>query len=145
MSRQALQVLAVTALLALAGCTTGGQTATTTTTPSSTTTATPTTVQTTVPQADRVPFSLENEDDESHTVHLVVSNGSEAVYNDTVTIAPGTQRPVTNLTGQGTTYHVVATMDGAAFERNVTLKPGLLESGVAVNESGAFEYTYLVN
>jgi|AntDeeMetagen192_2_1112575.scaffolds.fasta_scaffold07098_4 uncharacterized lipoprotein YajG len=140
MSRQALQVLVVAALLAFAGCTAGGQTATTTTT-----TATPTTSQTTVPQAECVPFSLENEDDASHSVHLVVSNGSEVVYDDAVTIAPGTERQVTTLTGQGTTYQIEATMDGATFERNVTLNPGLLESGVAVNESGAFEYVYLVN
>lgn len=150
MQRMPLQTLVVACLVILAGCATTGQTTTTAPTTTATTqTSTATTVTatetTTVPQADSVPFVLENKDNSSHSVHLVIRNESSMVYNDTVALNAGAKHEVATLTGQGNTYHVTAKLNGSSFERNVTLNAGLLQSGITINESGKFEYSYIIN
>ncbi|WP_042665503.1 hypothetical protein [Haloferax sp. ATB1] len=92
-----------------------------------------------------MPFVLENEANSNKSVHVVISNESTVVYNDTVALGPGATRHVATLTGQENTYDVTATMNGSSFERHVTLNAGLLQSGITINESEEFEYSYIVN
>ncbi|QOS13898.1 uncharacterized protein HfgLR_23565 (plasmid) [Haloferax gibbonsii] len=92
-----------------------------------------------------MPFVLENEAHSSKSVHLVISNESTVVYNDTVALDAGAKRQVATLTGQENTYDVTATMNGSSFERPVTLNAGLLQSGITINESEEFEYSYVIN
>lgn len=155
MRRLSLQTLVVVCLVVFAGCATTGQTTTTasptattqaaTATTTATTTAPATTQPTTVPRAERVPFVLENEAHSSKSVYLVISNESTVVYNDTVDLDAGAKRHVATLTGQENTYDVTATMNGSSFERPVTLNAGLLQSGITINESEEFEYSYVIN
>lgn len=151
MSRFALRTIVVVCLVLLAGCAGDGQTTTSTSTTAATsdtsTTMAPTTTAqtTTVVRADSVPFSLENTDNESHTIHLLINNESNVIYNDTITLDADSKQHVTTFTGQGNTYYVVATMDNASFEKNVPLNAGLLRSGITINESGQFEYSYLIH
>ncbi|WP_042666364.1 hypothetical protein [Haloferax sp. ATB1] len=92
-----------------------------------------------------MPFFLENEANSSKSIHLAISNESSVVYNDTVVLDAGAKRHVATLIGQENTYDITAAMNGSSFERHVTLNAGLLQSGVTINESGEFEYSYVIN
>ncbi|WP_195837596.1 hypothetical protein [Halorhabdus sp. CBA1104] len=113
MSSRLVPLLVVVGIVAIAGCattsapTTQTPTATTTATPTATPTtaaptATPATTETatttseptTILDGDDAPVVLTNNDDESHTLRVSVTNESTVRFNETVTVEADAERMI---------------------------------------------------